>query len=483
MGVLSILVTMSENDQPPAHELDEQADVLEAIETSAETIDTTPTTPTLEEQAKTILDANYRGTYTVPAEDLYPHQWLWDSCFVAIGLAHYDVDRAKTELRSLVRGQWSNGMIPNMIFSDLPEYKNDRNYWRSWVSPHSPDGLATSGITQPPMLAEAVWQIGQHLPTSERHGWFKSMLPHIEAYHQWLYSERDPHDEGLVLLVHPWETGLDNTPPWMYELHEHSMPNWIRFIRWAHLDGVIGFFRRDRHYIPPGQRFSTLEILCLFDAQRRLRRKKYDTRKILDHGLFSIEDLTFNSIFIRANTRLVEMAKVVRHTLPEDLVTRMKKTEHALENLWDPYANTYWSRNFITHELLKQPSIATLMPLYAGSISKDKAERLVQHIENETKFGAPFALPSVPLDSSQFDEERYWQGPTWVNTNWLIIDGLRRYGYHDHADALTETTLDMVAKSGFAEYFNPLNAEPLGAHNFSWTAALTLDILAQTEKK
>jgi glycogen debranching enzyme len=83
----------------------------------------------------------------------------------------------------------------------------------------------------------------------------------------------------------------------------------------------------------------------------------------------------------------------------------------------------------------------------------------------------------VPLDSPQFDPDRYWQGPTWVNTNWLIIDGLRRAGYPDHAAALTETTLDMVRRSGFAEYFDPTTGEPLGARNFSWTAALVLDLL------
>ena len=474
---------MSENENVELRELDEQIDAIDLETDADENISTTQPTLTLKDQAKTLLDENYRGSYTVPAGDLYPHQWLWDSCFIAIGLRHYDIDRAKTELRSLVRGQWANGMLPNMIFSNLPAYKNDRNYWRSWVSPNSPDGLATSGITQPPMLAEAVWQIGEKLPGPERRAWFKSMLPHIQAYHEWLYAERDPHNEGLVLLVHPWETGLDNTPPWMQELHEHSMPGWIRFVRTTHLDTLIGIFRRDRRYIPPGQRFSTLEILCLFDAQRRLRRKKYETPKILSRGLFAIEDLSYNCMFIRANEHLRNIAKATRHTLPEELLRDMKRTETALEKLWDPYANTYWSRVFITHSLIKQPSIATLMPLYAGSISKDKAERLVQHLENETKFGAPYAVPSVPLDSAQFDEERYWQGPTWVNTNWLIIDGLRRYGYHDHADALTETTLDMVAKSGFYEYFNPRTAEPLGARNFSWTAALTLDLLTRSERK
>jgi glycogen debranching enzyme len=60
--------------------------------------------------------------------------------------------------------------------------------------------------------------------------------------------------------------------------------------------------------------------------------------------------------------------------------------------------------------------------------------------------------------------------------NWLIIDGLRRYGYKDHADALTEATLELVRKGGCNEYFNPLTGEPVGAEDFSWTAALTIDL-------
>jgi len=440
-----------------------------------------PTPPDLLSQAAAVLKTNDRRTYTVPAEGLYPHQWLWDSCFIAIGLRWLSVDRAQTELKSLLRGQWSNGMMPNMIFSGKPAYRRDRNVWRSWVNPFSPDSVATSGITQPPMLAEAVWQVGQSLNAAERKAWYKQMLPHLVAYHEWLYAERDPHHEGLVLQVHPWETGLDNTPPWMHELHEHLMPWWVRAIRATHTDVVINLFRRDLHYSPPGQRFSTLEVLSLFDAQRRLRRKAYDTEKIIDHGLFAIEDLTFNCIFIRANTRLVEIAEAVRHELPEELRHNMTKSEHSLSDLWDEYAKTYWSRDFVTHRLLKQPSIASLMPLYTGCIGKERAEQLVRQLENENAFGPAFPVPSVPLDSADFDPDRYWQGPTWVNTNWLVIQGLETYGFNDHADALRETTLEMVSRSGFAEYFDPNTAEPLGAHNFSWTAALVVDLLKRSK--
>lgn len=435
-----------------------------------------PDKPEVIEMAKAVLEMNDRGTYTQPAHGLYPHQWLWDSCFIAIGMRHVDLEKAKIELMSLVRGQWHNGMMPNIIFRDDAIYRTDRNLWRSWLNPFAPDDVMTTGITQPPMLAEAVVQVGAKLAWPERRLWYRTMYPSLLAYHQWLYQERDPHGEGLVLQIHPWETGLDNTPPWMAEMHEHLLPLWIRTIEKLKIDRVIQLFRRDARSIPIDQRFSTIEALALLDIQRRLRRKAYDINKILDHSLFTIEDLTFNSIFIRANTHLQDIARSLREELPEDLLKRMLKTEKTLEELWDPYSAQYYSRDFITHRLLKVPSIATLLPLYAGSIPKDRAEQLVKQLENSHAFGPAWPVPSVPVNSFWFHPKGYWQGPTWVNMNWLIIDGLRRYGFKDYADALAESTIEMVSKSGCYEYFDPLTGEPAGAANFSWTAALTIDL-------
>lgn len=434
-------------------------------------------TPDLLEQATAVLEMNDRGTYTQPAHGLYPHQWLWDSCFVAIGLRNLDVERAKTEVLSLLRGQWNNGMLPNIIFRDDPQYRTDRNIWRSWTSPFAPTNVMTTGITQPPMLAEAVVKIGAKLAWPERRSWYRMVYPALLAHHEWLYHDRDPHKEGLVLQVHPWETGLDNTPPWMNEMHEHQLPLWIQIIKRTRLDKVINLFRRDTHSVPLDQRFSTIEALTLFDIQRRLRRKAYDINKVLDHGLFAIEDLSFNSIFIRANTHLRDIAKALREELPEDLEERMKLTEKTFEQLWDPYSGQYYSRDFITHRLLKIPTVASLLPLYAGNISEERAKQLVKLLENEHAFGSAFPVPSVSTSSSWFHPKLYWQGPAWVNMNWLIIDGLRRYGFDDHAAALRETTIEMVTKSGCYEYFDPLTGEAAGAANFSWTAALALDLL------
>jgi hypothetical protein len=429
-------------------------------------------------RAKAVLEVNQRGDYTVPAEGLYPHQWLWDSCFIAIGLRHYDLERAQKEILSLLRGQWSNGMMPNMIFADDDAHKRDRNIWRSWLNPAAPDNVATSGITQPPLIAEAVVKIGELMTRAERRTWYQQVLPALIKYHTWLYDERDPHGEGLVLQIHPWETGLDNTPPWIGELNEHEFSLWIRLAKTKPVQMIANLFRRDIHFAAPGERLSAFEGIAFFGVQRRLRRKSYDIDKILNHSLFAIEDLNFNSFFIRANQQLINIATTLKQKLPEDLLARMQKTEDALEMLWDPYTGQYFSRNFITHKLIKLPSIATLMPLYAGTITKERAKQLVKLLDDEHTFGAPFPVPSVPLNSDWFKSHGYWQGPTWLNTNWLIIDGLKRYGFTDEAEKLIESCLTLVAESGMNEYFSPIDGSPAGVKNFSWTAALAIDLLS-----
>ncbi len=429
------------------------------------------------EGAAEVLKHNDRKRWTVPAGDLYPHQWLWDSCFISIGLRHLNIERAQTELKSLLHGQWNNGMLPHMIFNPEAEDKKSRNKEQSRLNPYAPDNIATSGITQPPMLAEAVLRVGQKLKLPERRTWYKEMLPHLIRHHEWLYADRDPHHEGLILLIHPWESGLDNSPPWISELRKHSMPAWISLIERLHLDWMANLVRRDTRYVSPGQRMSNIEAMAYWAAMRRIKRKAYNSEAILSRSLFAVEDLAFNSILIRANKCLQDIAKIAGHELPEGLIKNMDRSEKAIEQLWDETAGQYFSRSFVSHKLIEEPTIATLLPLYAGSISKERAAHLVELLKRRRLFSTSWPVPSVPLTSSYFDPYKYWQGPTWINTNWLIIDGLKRYGYEAEAKVLKERTIKLVAKSGFYEYFNPLNGDPAGALNFSWTAALIIDLL------
>ncbi|MDQ3123869.1 MAG: glycoside hydrolase [bacterium] len=430
----------------------------------------------LMEHMAAVLTSNDRGNHTSPAR-LYPHQWLWDSAFIAIGLRHINPERAAEELASLIKGQWANGMIPNMIFAEGRQYRFEREAWRSWLSPFAPDNVATTGVTQPPIIADAVVRVGEKLHKNYRDQFYHFMYEPLVRYHTWMYAERDPHNEGLTLQIHPYEVGLDNTPPWVHQLYEHSRPWWIALIENLHLQKVVNFLRRDTRKVNPGQRISSLEALLLWDVVRRLRRKHYDIEKILHRSDFCTQDITFNSIMVRNNSQLQKIARTLRRKLPDDLHAKMIASESALEKLYDEQSGQYYSRDFITHKLIFEPTIGTFMPLYAGTITKARAGELVNLLKDHRSYWLQNPVPSVPLDSKFFDADRYWQGPAWINTNWLIIDGLKRYGFIEEAKDLTAKTLEMVTNAGPYEYFNSITGQGLGAAEFSWTAALTIDLI------
>lgn len=426
-----------------------------------------------------VLEKNKHDNHTQPASGFYPHQWLWDSCFIAIGLRHFDIERAKQEIESLISGQWANGMIPHIIFDSGEAWRIDRNMWKSWTSPFSPDHVTTSGITQPPMIAEAVWLIGQKMSKQKRIQWFKKVMPALIRHHEWLYNERDPHHEGLTLQIHPYETGLDSTPPWIKQLREHSKPWWIVIIEKLNFDKLINYIRRDTRHAPPGQRMTNIDALLYWDVIRRFRRKSWDINKILHRSLFCIEDVSFNSILTRANKRLEQIAKEARLKIPEHLIISFNQSYKSLDSLWDESSGQFYSRDFISHELLKEPSVGSLLPIYANGIHKDKVQKIVDILRDHRHYWTNHPIPSVPLTSDYFEAHRYWQGPSWININWLIIDGLKRHGYNDIANELKEKTIQVVKESGIYEYFSPIDGVPLGAKEFSWTAALIIDLLAE----
>ena len=423
-----------------------------------------------------VLNDNASDGYTVPSRELYPHQWLWDSCFTAIGLRHVDIKRAQQELVSLKRGAWSNGMLPNIIFHD--KFLNyDYTLWESKLCPEAPRSFNTTCITQPPMLAEAIFKIGQKLNKAEQVEWYEKMFDCLLDYHLWLYKERDSDGDGLTVQLHPYESGLDNSPPWMYMLKRIKFPWWIRAFNGHSAEVALNHFRRDVEFVPASQRIGLKEAVQCFYIIRQLNIHRYKFTPKLTKMQPVMQDLVFNCIFIRANRCLRDIATAINKPLPSELLESMKKTENSLEKLWDEKHQQYFSRNYNNKKLIKRSTIATFMPLYAGSISKKRADLLANKLKDEQSFKPTFPVPSVPLNSRRFNPDRYWQGPTWVNTNWLIVEGLHYYGLHEQADELANTSVGLVSNGGAYEYFSPLDGLPKGAKNFSWTASLAIDLV------
>jgi glycogen debranching enzyme len=67
---------------------------------------------------------------------------------------------------------------------------------------------------------------------------------------------------------------------------------------------------------------------------------------------------------------------------------------------------------------------------------------------------------------------RYWRGPTWINSAWMVWLGLRRLGYEQEAERLADGVIAAVAREGLREYYDPRSGKGLGAKDFAWSALI-----------
>lgn len=427
-------------------------------------------TQTLVERAKSVLQGNDLGHSTKPAPNLYPHQWNWDSCFIAIGISHYDTGRAADEIRSLLKGQWRNGLVPQIVFN--PEgtgYFPGPDVWQSRRSPDAPRDVETSGITQPPVLATAalaVWQNAHDKDTAT--AFLGEVYPAILRYHRWLYEERDPDGIGLVVVVHPWESGLDNSPPYLDAGERVQLAYRPKYER---LD-LLHVAAKNR----PTNKDYDLYVYLL----EQMRNVDWDQRRYLEDAPLQIEDVLFNSILCRADTDLASIAEIVGED-PSQARDWHERTSRAInDKLWDDGDGTYYSYDRVAGRLLHDDTIGGFHTLYGRVAPADRAQRLIDGRLLDRKRYWPeggYPVPTTSMDSPYFTPENYWLGPVWVNTNWMVMHGLEQYGRSDLAAEVRRTTVELVRRAGYREYYNTRTGEGYGTDSFSWTAALTIDLL------
>ena len=129
---------------------------------------------------------------------------------------------------------------------------------------------------------------------------------------------------------------------------------------------------------------------------------------------------------------------------------------------------------------------AALSPLALPDLPRRIGRRLVEEqLLRPGRFWLPVAPPSVSAEERSFSRRdrfwgccRYWRGPTWVNSAWLLWTGLVRLGYREQATALAVRLLGAVAREGLREYYDPFSGAGMGAHSFAWSA-LAVDLLGE----
>src|SRR5689334_9149061 len=183
-------------------------------------------------KACAVLRLNDRGEFTTPSHNQYPHQWNWDSALIALGLSHFDLPRARTEIRALLRAQWRDGMVPHIIYHlGASDYFPPPDFWQTASLAHG-GAIASSGLTQPPVLASVVRILHERSGDgAEALEFLREVFPALRGWHRWLHQARCPDGSGLPCLIHPWESGTDNSPRWsaaMDRIDPRDLPEFRR---------------------------------------------------------------------------------------------------------------------------------------------------------------------------------------------------------------------------------------------------------------
>lgn len=302
---------------------------------------------------------------------------------------------------------------------------------------------------QPPVLAQALERVYEATGDVRL---LEEVLPTTVALYDWLRANRDPDNDGLISIIQPDESGLD------------ASPKYDSLVLMSSLDdaGLCAAMER------------------LFEAYKPCGQ---DSRQMLALGMFDVEDVLVNSIYIQGLQALARLCRVVGATT--EAHSAEEEAERASTSLfskcWDPERGAYWDLAGPEEERLTTLTITSLMPLILPNLPREHAQALVQrHLLNREEFWLEYPIPSVAADEPSFDPEYrtglIWRGPTWVNTNWFLVRGLRLHGFPDEAEELEDRTLRMVLRAGFREFFSPHTAQGYGAESFGWTT-LVLDLL------
>ena len=426
-------------------------------------------------EAVRVLLQNWHGHATVPSRTLYPHQWSWDSAFIALGLQHISAARAATELLSLFGAQWADGRVPQIVFNPaVPDdaYFPGPSVWRSSeVDGHPP--IATSGIIQPPVHAVAAASIVPRLGEERGRRFAERAYPSLADLNAYIRQRRTV-EGGLAVLVHPWETGLDNSPAWDHPLAavpaDHAL--------------FETYTRRDVAHAGVGERPTNDDYARYIRLMLRYRDHGYDDDWVRAEAEFVVVDPTFNALWAWSELALADIARRLGRDDSAHVAEAARITAAMVDQLWSEERGLFVARDVRSGRLLPERTVAGLIPLVLPGLPSEVVKALLATATGEVfRVGAPevHGVPSFDLTDVRHEPRRYWRGPTWLNTTWLVARGLEVHGHQELAHRLDDDLVGLVAKSGFREYFHPRTGRGHGTRSFSWSAALLIHVLVGAE--
>jgi hypothetical protein len=369
---------------------------------------------TVEAACREVLERHWVASagYTMPNPHKYPWIWLWDCCFHAIAWSRLGDARAVTELEAVLSLQLPNGFVPHMGYPTRPAASLGL-----WSSP------GRSDITQPPMYGHALRVLAARgFAVDHLYGAATAGL-------EYLFEHRRDPASGLIRVVHPWETGTDDSPRW-----DAWRARPLSALRWT------------------AKKRDLVRSLQLRDGAA------------CANAGFDVASAGFSAL-VAFNAR--ELGEL---TANQDLLSKSSALASAIENHWLDSRRT-WSDVCLAGKQ-GTSSVRTLDALLAVLVSenRDQLERAFAEIFDPRSFWRAHGPSGTAADEPSYDPGGYWRGDAWPQELYLVMVAAQRRGRDVEAERLAERLVLGCIGSGFAERWNPETGGGLGAIPQGWAA-------------
>jgi glycogen debranching enzyme len=367
-------------------------------------------------------------TYRPALTKYGPYQWLWDSGWHMIAWSYRQPENAIADLRTLLLFQRQDGFIPEIIFWKQNRFLRKIN---CFVNGYSHEEF--TDLTQMPMLAYSVRAIWQ---ATHDKNLLQEFVPKIVKFLEW-WRYRDHDNDGLISIIHPWESGIDASP--IYDPVFHlSNPRPCNM--------YLNFWKLFRDYYKVG----------------------WNQQIILQKERFNVEDVGVCSVYADCWGVLASLAGEFDRELAMRCSEQHQRYQQAIiRKCWDEEREQFVS---YFHQdgmeiASRAETIQTLLPLLLDDLPASIQQKLVTKIKDPEKFWLSYPVPSVARSESVFNPNEsmlLWRGPMWPSTTWLVMEGLLKHGFKAEAATILERWIELYLQNGIWEYYNPLTGKGLG---------------------
>lgn len=350
--------------------------------------------------------------YSAPNSNVYPWQWLWDSCFHSIIWAELGDDRALLELDAMFGPQDAAGFVPHMNYAKDPQASVDL-----WAR------RGSSSITQPPMYGHTIAALARRgIDVSPM------TIENARAGLAFLVNERARSTSGMVELCHPWESGADDSPRW----DDLCDGPWSKQ-QWR------------------GHKMFFVPMIETNDIGSPIRNPS-----------FRVASIGFNALVA------FNIAELESVTGPSDLGRHGTEIAEAVASRWDPEISTWVDEG--VHEA-GSGRTHTTDAFFAALVDPDpiRAKTVADLLTDDSAYGGACGPAGVHKGEAAYDPDTYWRGPAWPQLSYLLWLAMGSHGQTDTAASIAVSTERGAVNSGLAEYWHPDSGKGLGAIPQSWT--------------